>query len=53
MIVNVVVNPVAEEVVDFEDWMVSQAQPDGITVTLNDAEWGPRSAILQQHPVVS
>ena len=38
--------------VDFEDWMVNQAQPDGITISLGDAEWGPDSAALQSNPQV-
>ena len=42
----------AEEIVPFEEWMVSRTQPDGISITLNDSQWGPQSELLYLHPDV-
>jgi hypothetical protein len=41
-----------EEVVDFEDWMVSEKQPTGISFTLVDNDWNRDNIILQAHPEI-
>ena len=43
-----------EEIVDFEDWMVSAEQPNGVSISISgkDCAWlkDPRYAILLEHP---
>ena len=41
-----------EEVVDFEDWMVSENMPKGISFTLEANEWNERNLVLQRHPEI-
>ena len=41
-----------EEIVDFEDWMVSEKMPMGLSFTLEANEWTPSNLVLQHHPEI-
>ena len=42
-----------EEVVDFEDWMVSESAPTGVSVTLVGNKWTKETrALIWEHPEV-
>ena len=41
---------VEEQVVDFEDYMVDEQHPKGVTITLNSSDWTTATRLLQQHP---
>ena len=51
-----VMQVVDEEIVDFEDWMVSAEQPNGISISISgkDCAWlkDPRYTILLEHPEI-
>ena len=41
-----------EEVVDFEDWMISEDMPKGISFVLEGNEWNKLNVVLQAHPEI-
>lgn len=41
-----------EEVVDFEDWMITEDMPKGISFDLEGNEWNKSNIILQEHPEI-
>lgn len=41
-----------EEVVDFEDWMISEDKPKGISFALEGNEWNKDNVVLQAHPEI-
>jgi hypothetical protein len=42
---------VYEEVVPFEDWMVSREQPMGVSTLITGKEWGS-SKLMLEHPEI-
>ena len=41
-----------EEVVDFEDWMITEDMPRGVSIVLEGNEWNNSNAILQEYPEI-
>ena len=41
-----------EEVIDFEDWMITEDMPTGLSFVLEGNEWNKSNVILQAHPEI-